>query len=133
MMTGIVWHVQVVQYPLMQWVGEDEWTAFEQAYAFRAGLLIGPLMIVELLASLVVVVAMRGSERFVALLALVALGLVWASTFAVQVPLHERLAEGWQRDTWQTLLHSNWIRTMLWSARSVLVGTVLFRFWARSS
>ena len=48
-------------------------------------------------------------------------GLIWASTFLVQVPLHEVLARGFDAEAHSRLVASNWLRTFLWSARAVLV------------
>ena len=52
------------------------------------------------------------------------LAVVWISTFAVQVPLHRRLAEGYDAARHRRLVLSNWIRTLAWTARAVLVLTI---------
>jgi hypothetical protein len=47
---------------------------------------------------------------------------VWASTALVQVPLHERLRGGFDAAVVERLVRSNWVRTVAWSARGVLVA-----------
>ena len=46
---------------------------------------------------------------------------VWASTALLQVPAHGRLAEGFDTATHTRLVTTNWIRTIAWTARGVLV------------
>ncbi|MEM9735245.1 MAG: hypothetical protein AAF908_01395, partial [Pseudomonadota bacterium] len=50
----------------------------------------------------------------------VLLGLVWASTFFVQVPLHGKLERGHDATLVRRLVMTNWLRTFLWTARGVL-------------
>ncbi len=45
---------------------------------------------------------------------------IWTSTFAVQVPLHGRLARGFDSVTHRRLVLTNWARTAGWSVRGVL-------------
>ena len=42
-------------------------------------------------------------------------------TFLVQVPQHSILSGGFDRATQQKLVHGNWLRTIAWSARGLLV------------
>ena len=56
---------------------------------------------------------------FVAALALI--GVIWLSTFLVQVPLHDLLGQGFDPDRHAALVRTNWIRTLAWSARGVLL------------
>jgi hypothetical protein len=48
-------------------------------------------------------------------------GVVWASTFLVQVPMHERLSSGRGASAHTRLLMTNWIRTVAWTLRGGLV------------
>jgi hypothetical protein len=52
-------------------------------------------------------------------------GVVWLSTFLVQVPAHERLALAYEPATQRRLVTSNWIRTASWTARGLVLGWVL--------
>jgi hypothetical protein len=51
--------------------------------------------------------------------------LVWASTMLIQVPLHADLAAGFKHETWRRLVVSNWVRTIAWSVRSLILLWVL--------
>jgi hypothetical protein len=49
---------------------------------------------------------------------------IWASTFLVQVPCHQRLAAGWDEAVHARLVATNWLRTGLWTARLLLAGVM---------
>jgi hypothetical protein len=49
------------------------------------------------------------------------------STFAVQVPLHARLAAGFDPQAHRRLVLTNWWRTAAWSLRSLLALWILGR------
>jgi hypothetical protein len=52
----------------------------------------------------------------------VLLACIWLSTFAVQVPLHAQLGQGFDEATHQALVRSNWIRTVGWTLRCALAA-----------
>ena len=115
-MTGVIWFVQIVHYPLFGRVGAAEFPAFEREHARRTGRVVGPAMVVELLLALAL--AARGGVLAWAGLAL--LGVIWASTAFVQVPLHRRLERGADVAAQRRLVRTNWIRTAAWTARAVI-------------
>jgi hypothetical protein len=47
--------------------------------------------------------------------------LVWLSTMAIQVPLHQKLAGQFELASIRALVSSNWIRTVAWSMRSLVL------------
>lgn len=117
-LAGLIWFVQVVHYPLLRLVGPDTFASYHAAHTRRTTLVVAPLMLAEALAALVLVVDSPGSATALAGLALVAL--IWASTFLVQVPLHNRLArEPFPADL-TLLVRTNVIRTLLWTLRAGL-------------
>ena len=56
---------------------------------------------------------------------LAVLALIWVSTFAVQVPLHARLASGFDRAVWHRLVVTNWLRTLAWTVRAGIAVLLL--------
>jgi hypothetical protein len=121
-MTGVIWTIQLVHYPLFGRVGEAGFAAYAAEHASRITLLVGPLMLVELATAAALVwwrpAALPGWAA-VAGLALVAL--IWVSTWLVQVPLHEALGGGFDRAVYERLVATNWVRTAAWTARAALV------------
>ncbi len=128
-MTGIIWFVQVVHYPLFASVGADGFVRYEALHATRTGWVVAPLMLVELATSLALLAPSLRPANVSATLAWLAAGLVgviWLSTGLLQVPLHNRLAQGFDAELVARLVATNWIRTVAWTARS---GIVLWWTW----
>lgn len=126
-MTGLIWLIQAVNYPLMSLVPEDHFVAYEAAHCRRISPVVLPLMTCELLTSLWL--CWRPPTGNLRGLLLVGGGLtilLWLSTFLIQVPLHSQLEKAFSRTAWEQLVLTNWIRTVLWSARSGLMAWILW-------
>lgn len=122
LMTGLIWTIQWVHYPLFDGVGEAGFVRYEQRHSLRITPIVLPLMSVELLASLALV--WQRPAWFPVWMALLGAGLtvlIWASTFFLQVPAHARLEQGFDARTHRWLVRSNWLRTLAWTARSGLL------------
>ena len=46
---------------------------------------------------------------------------IWIATLLASVPMHERLARGFDAAAHRRLVRTNWIRTAAWTARGALV------------
>lgn len=126
-MTGLIWLIQRVSYPLMSLVPEDHFVAYEAAHCRRISPVVLPLMVCELATSLWLSVRPIDVVRQELIAGGILTLLLWASTFLIQVPMHNRLEKGFHRETWKRLVLTNWIRTVLWSVRSVLMACVLWK------
>ena len=127
-MTGIIWFVQIVHYPLFARVGGSGFAAYEAEHATRTGWVVGPLMCIELAtAALFLFARFRpGSVSTASAWAgMVLILLIWMSTAFIQVPLHNKLSSGADAAVIARLVGTNWIRTIAWTFRSVLVLTWL--------
>ena len=121
-LTGLVWFVQLVHYPLFARVDPSSFVAYEQEHTRRTTWLVTPLMVVEAVAAWALVVL--DTSAATALGAVLLVG-IWASTFLVQVPCHRVLEQGWSASAHRRLVRTNWVRTALWSARSVIAVGLL--------
>ncbi len=117
-MVGLIWFVQVVHYPLFGSVGSDAFRAYADRHRALTTLVVGPVMLAEAVFALLIVAGNPGSV--VAWVGAALLGVCWASTFFVQVPLHMKLGEGFDAPAHRALVRTNWVRTAAWSARGVL-------------
>ncbi len=122
-LAGLIWVVQVVHYPLFAAVGPERFTAYEQRHRTRITLLVGPLMAVEGLTALALVLA--PNSRALAMFGLGLLAAIHASTVFLQVPLHEQLSRRYDGRLIARLVRTNWIRTIGWTARTVVAAAVL--------
>ncbi|MEM7437672.1 MAG: hypothetical protein AAF436_21140 [Myxococcota bacterium] len=122
-MTGIIWFVQLVQYPSFARVDATSFRDFHAHHSTAISLIVAPLMVAEAVSAFVFVWRpLRVQTPWQVWLGLALVGVIWASTFFVQVPAHQRLETGFDEDAWRMLVHSNWIRTIAWSARAALVS-----------
>lgn len=117
-MTGLIWFVQIVHYPLFGAVSKEVFIAYEASHKSLTTAVVAPLMLIELLTSL----ALFGlSSPFSRAFLFVNLGLVliiWLSTAFVQVPLHNQLSLSFSEDNIRRLVNTNWIRTLSWTVKT---------------
>ena len=125
MMTGLIWFVQVVHYPLFHKVGTKAFADYEAWHTRRTGWVVAPLMLAELGTALGLL-WQQASQNWVWANAIL-LGLIWLSTAVIQVPLHARLAAGYEAPIARKLVRTNWLRTLAWSLRALLLGGILLQ------
>ena len=53
--------------------------------------------------------------------------IVWSSTFLLQVPIHNRLMSGKKEMLIRRLVATNWIRTIAWSLKSLVITLAVIR------
>jgi hypothetical protein len=126
-LVGLIWFVQVAHYPLFAQVGRDRFVAYERAYTPRVTRVVLPAMLLEVLLAAWLGWLAPPELRGWALLGLLALAVVWASTFLLQVPCHRVLAERPDPDTMQRLVRGNWLRTAAWTGRGAIALLVVLR------
>ena len=123
-MTGLIWFVQIVHYPLFAQVGENGFSVYSRQHARRTGWVVAPLMLSELgTALLFLFSAFRPAFLPIsaAIAGLFLLAVIWLSTALLQVPLHNRLVQGFDPSAAQKLVTGNWLRTVCWTLRALLL------------
>lgn len=128
MMTGLIWFVQLVHYPLLARVGRESFVDYEREHCTRTGWIAGPLMVAEAAAAGLLLFRSSSaglSQALVAQAGALLLGLIWMSTFLIQSPAHGRLCDGFDAGEQRSLVEGNWLRTLLWSVRSALAAFLL--------
>ena len=125
-LTGLVWFVQLVHYPLFDRVSADQFPRFVQSHLRLSVLIVGPLMLAEVVTSVILVMDTPGSiSRQQVWLGFVLVFLIWLSTALLQIPQHQVLEKRYDVRAHELLVVSNWIRTSAWTARSILVVGML--------
>ncbi|MEM7783648.1 MAG: hypothetical protein AAF623_09870 [Planctomycetota bacterium] len=125
-MVGLIWMVQVVHYPLFAKVGGEQYQAYQEGHQTLITLIVGPAMLIELISAIALVKdCPRSVPTWMPIAGLVLLVIIWLSTAVLQVPCHEKLAIGFDANAHQFLVQSNWIRTLAWTIRGVLVSAML--------
>lgn len=121
-MTGVIWFVQLVQYPMFHLTDGTDAAGGHREYTRRMGWVVMPVMLAELALQTAWLLTAPGlpSAAGAALLLI-----IWLSTFFLQVPCHQHLSCGHDPAVQRRLVHSNWIRTLAWTARALLLSATL--------
>jgi hypothetical protein len=124
MMAGFIWFVQLVHCPLFLFIGASEFARYEQEHSRRVTSVVAPVTGIEALTAIALVILAAGiTMREAAIVGLLLLAVIWASTVFVQVPCHRRLSTGFDLSTARCLVTANWLRTLAWTARA---GVAMF-------
>ncbi|MEM1011829.1 MAG: hypothetical protein AAGI46_06370, partial [Planctomycetota bacterium] len=66
-----------------------------------------------------------GVDMWMPIIGLILVIALWLSTALWQVPMHNRLASAYDPELARRLATSNWLRTILWTARGVLAAWMI--------
>ncbi len=123
-MTGLIWFVQLVHYPLFAAVGQSSFVNYEVQHNNLTTYVVIVPMFIELITA-VMLIWQRPSfmPLWLAWLGLALVGVIWFSTAFLQVPAHSVLTLGFNELAHRNLLQTNWLRTLAWSLR---VGLLMF-------
>lgn len=130
-MVGVIWFVQIVHYPLYTRINPDAFPNYEVAHVNLVTLVVGPTMFIEAITALMLL--LTPSERmplWVLVVGLLLVGVIWGATVFLNVPQHNALSYSFDPAVHRMLLLTNWIRTLAWSVRGVLMLWVVSRMIA---
>ena len=119
LLTGVIWTIQLIHYPSFHYIDKLSFVNFHKFHERRISIIVIPLMIVELITS--VVLYMNDTSSLIFALNLAIIVLIWCSTFFIQVPIHTILSSGKDKKMIEKLVKTNWIRTFLWTIRMLLI------------
>ncbi len=121
-MFGIIWIVQLVQYPLFAGLNSRDFHSWHRFHSNRITYIVAPLMIGDLIASGAL------AWFYLNIWSLVLLGLtigVWFATFTISVPIHAALEKATNSSEIERLIRrlvsTNWIRTALYCLKLVIL------------
>ncbi|MTI87652.1 MAG: hypothetical protein FH748_06760 [Balneolaceae bacterium] len=120
---GVIWCVQLVHYPSFRYTDEENFPLFHRQHSLRIGLIVAPVMLLELITSTLLFLTEHwfsfNSIGFYLVL------LIWISTALLSVPLHSKLRKEKKSSLINRLVYTNWVRTLLWTAKSAINFWVL--------
>ncbi|MGF1668555.1 MAG: hypothetical protein ACFCVC_20015 [Acidimicrobiia bacterium] len=125
-MVGFIWTIQLVQYPIMARVPAEGFIAFERAHQRRVVGFLALFGVAEVVTAGWLFVAPGGLPRLPLGVAGALLAVIWVSTGLFFAPLHGRLAQGFDASLHRRLVAANWLRTALWTARGVVVLSLVW-------
>lgn len=118
-LTGLIWVVQLVHYPTFHFVSEKQFVDFTSFHAKRISNIVIPVMVAEGVLSAFMV--LQDPSQLVFTLNFLMVGGIWASTFFLSVPCHKKLYDGKNGVAIDRLVRTNWVRTILWTSKSILL------------
>ncbi len=133
-MAAVIWFVQIAHYPLHRHVPADAFVAYQRSHMYRVTFIVGPLMLAETIAAVwLLFLPLPFDLVDLAWIGIILVVLLWISTAVWQIPCHRRLEVGRDEQALRTLIHTNWIRTSLWTARSVVACAMVWPFLSGST
>lgn len=133
-LTGLIWTVQMVHYPLFALADRNQFTAFEAEHGLRISSVVLVPMLLELGLGLVLLgVTFEAVPSWVAWFNAALIGVIWFSTFFLQVPQHNVLASGFDAQAHALLVGTNWIRTIAWTIKTALLGWMVYSLMVRQA
>ncbi len=115
-MTGLIWVIQLVHYPSFRYVDSSGFREFHQHHTKWTGVIVVPVMLGELITSFLLFLS--GSWLSANSIGFYVVAALWLVTFFIQVPLHNKLTGGKDKNVINRLVQSNWVRTALWTAKA---------------
>jgi hypothetical protein len=122
-LVGLIWVIQIVHYPLLKDVGRSEFISYHERHMALITWVVGPLMLVEIGSAGLLLLLGERSLGFV--VSLIPLAVVWASTGLLQIPLHQKLTQGYDIATLDRLVSTNIWRTFAWTLRGLCLAMQL--------
>jgi len=125
-MVGLIWLIQLVHYPLFNYVGSEEFRVFHENHKILIAPVVGIVMIVELVTSIIIIFQPTyGIRNWSSIVGIILLGIIWFSTVYFQIPFHNILSSKFNENALMMLIGTNWIRTICWSLRGIIVLIML--------
>lgn len=126
MMTGVIWYVQVVHYPLFASVGASGFPEYESAHSTRTTAVIALPWITEGATAVALLFARPPiMPIWMPIAGCAFLAGIIVTTLVAQVPAHRRLSVGYDARVHRRLVRTNWLRTAAWTARGGLAAAML--------
>ena len=125
-MVGLIWFVQIVHYHLFGYVGSKEFETFHEHHKTLITPVVGFVMIVELVTTGILIFQIPvGMPNWTVIVGIILIGVIWISTLFLQIPYHNKLSSKFDKNVIMMLVNTNWIRTICWSLRGIIVLIML--------
>ena len=118
-MVGVSLITHFVTYPSFKLIKSSSFFEFHKSYTKKMLFIVAPVMILELISSLLLVI-FDISDNHTEIGLLITLILIWLLTFFNIVPIHNKLTVNYNKDLNQKLIKLNGLRTILWILKLIL-------------
>lgn len=119
--------VQVVHYPLMAKVSNENYVEYQQLHERMITPVVGVPMLIEIVTAILLLNDLpKGVSAAWVWTAIGLVAVAWLATAFLSVPCHSKLNAGFDADIHRRLVDTNWIRTIAWTLRGGLVAWFVF-------
>ena len=129
-MTGVIWVIQIVHYPSFHFIEKELYTAFQKFHMNKISIIVIPIMLAELITGMMLFLDKSSKNPFL-IISFVILVLIWLITGVFFSKAHKELMTGYQELVVNQLVVMNWIRTLLWTLRLLLLTYFVYLHFSR--
>ena len=126
-MVGLIWFVQIVHYPLYANVGREQFPEYERLHNQLTTWVVGPAMLLEVITAAILLKFPLRDSASLAWFGAGLLAVIWITTATLSIPAHNALISEFSMTQYHKLVSTNWIRTVGWSMRGVIVAVMTYR------
>ena len=123
-MVGVIWVIQLVHYPAFHFIDKGMYASFQKFHMNSISLIVVPVMILELATGVLLLVG--NSKNILIIISFSLLILIWAITGIFFSGAHGKLILGYNTLVVDKLVSMNWIRTILWTLKMLLLLFFLY-------
>lgn len=115
---------QWVNYPLFFKVPSNVFSDYHYDYVSRISAIVVPIMLMEIIISTLLFILFNS---YLTMFIFTLVILIFATTFLVQVPIHDALKIKPDHQLFKKLIATNWIRTGLWFLKFIISFNILLK------
>jgi hypothetical protein len=123
-MTGLIWVIQLLHYPSYNYIQLEKFKDYQNFHTNRITYIVGPVMLLEVFSG--IFLTLQNDWTTLYTLNFIGLCIIWLSTLFFSIPAHNKLNNGFNGQVISNLIKTNWIRTLTWTIRAILLLDLLF-------
>ena len=126
-MVGVIWVIQLVHYPSFRFTDREKYVSFQIFHMRSISFIVVPVMILEFLSGLLLVLYHSNQESLLRI-SFILLLIIWLVTALFFAQIHQKLSKGYDETLVRKLVSFNWIRTLLWTIRTIIITYCLIGY-----
>lgn len=126
-MVGVIWVIQLVHYPSFRFTDREKYVSFQIFHMRNISFIVVPVMILEFLSGLLLVLYHSNHESLLRI-SFILLLIIWLVTALFFAQIHQKLSKGYDETLVRNLVSLNWIRTLLWTIRTIIITYCLIGY-----
>ena len=126
-MVGVIWVIQLVHYPSFRFTDREKYVSFQIFHMRNISFIVVPVMILEILSGLLLVLYHSNHESLLRI-SFILLLIIWLVTALFFAQIHQKLSKGYDETLVRNLVSLNWIRTLLWTIRTIIITYCLIGY-----